>query len=277
MSFSWNAGEGDMYRSLCSLVDNEGYFKSERQAEFFRPRIEFKNYKSTKEAVDDSYLGGRVGREGHIARADSPKITAWFGIPRIKKDQYVLIVGGTMGFGGNRGLRPVSWAFVMDCQGVVKKYKLGYKEVATPDSAFREYKMGVEESKVKLEFTRVKVPSKELDVEPYEPTCKKQIETVGKNEKQIKDKKSKSQYIGTVGIRDTFVLKLVHNAEAEGRFGTSYIYFFEDVKENKVIWFSSRDKMLRKGNIYSVTGSVKGQEEYKGSKQTYLTRCKIEV
>ena len=63
------------------------------------------------------------------------------------------------------------------------------------------------------------------------------------------------------------------------------MHFFRDDNQNKLIWKTSKSlvKWLDNGEWFCPTegdritlkGTVKAHEEYKGEKQTVLTRCKI--
>lgn len=55
-------------------------------------------------------------------------------------------------------------------------------------------------------------------------------------------------------------------------YGIVYIYRFTDSEHNVYTWKTGK---YIGGNITSVTGTVKACKEYKGEKQTELTRCKV--
>lgn len=276
MGFDWNGHDGDMYRSLSGVVKNGGYFKTVKQAEFFRPR----NPERPRKGEESDLWGyGSVGQYHHTARTDAKFLKSCFGIPLIKKDQYVIILGATLRFGGGggHGHRVTGWAFVIDCQGVVKKYKLKYMEnERDPNNPGVFTGIGVDGSRTELEFSRSRDLNKELDVTMYDPTFKELKKQVAQKKKVIEEKNAKSRFIGNVNKREIFKLKLIHSVGSEGHYGMSYIYFFEDAMGNKVVWFSSRDVGLEKGRVYVVKGTVKSHDMYNGINQTYLTRCKIE-
>ena len=84
-----------------------------------------------------------------------------------------------------------------------------------------------------------------------------------------------SQHVGEVGKRQVFasltVLKVV---DIDGEFGTTHLHIFRDEAGNLLKWFASNER-LQTGNQYNVKGTVKKHDEYQGTKQTMLTRCKV--
>lgn len=88
--------------------------------------------------------------------------------------------------------------------------------------------------------------------------------------------KATSQFVGEVGQRITFTSQ---NSSlvwwGENMYGVSYLYKFVDEKGNIYTWFGSRGYDMEEGDIFSVTGTIKGHEEYNGVNQTQLTRCKL--
>lgn len=85
-----------------------------------------------------------------------------------------------------------------------------------------------------------------------------------------------SQYQGTVGASMTFKgLTITSVMPISGYYGTSYLYMFMDAEGNKFKWFANSELPNKAGEVVTVRAKVKGHEEYKGSKQTVLTRGKV--
>lgn len=61
----------------------------------------------------------------------------------------------------------------------------------------------------------------------------------------------------------------------DGYYGLTYLHTF--VKDGYTFtWFTSKDlEELEKGDIVTLKGTIKEHKEYKGYKQTVVTRCKI--
>jgi hypothetical protein len=100
-----------------------------------------------------------------------------------------------------------------------------------------------------------------------------------KREQVAKAEGKVSNHVGVVGEKIyNITVKLVKwNIYDGGRF-MSYIYIFEDASGNKMTWFSS-NKILDDGDlnkdIVLAVATVKEHGEFRGVKQTIITRCKI--
>lgn len=90
--------------------------------------------------------------------------------------------------------------------------------------------------------------------------------------------KTESQYIGNVGDKVDLKVTLasVHTYETNYSYYSelNFIYKFKDSNSNTIIWKTS-NKYLEEGKTYQIKGKIKKHNEYKGDKQTILTRCKI--
>lgn len=100
-----------------------------------------------------------------------------------------------------------------------------------------------------------------------------------KAKKEALAPKSESQYIGTVGdvITETVKLVGIHQYETHFTYSgeTNYIYKFSDENGNTIVWKTSSFQQINEGETYEIKGKIKEHSEYKGDKQTVLTRCKI--
>lgn len=86
---------------------------------------------------------------------------------------------------------------------------------------------------------------------------------------------SLSEYFGEVGERfydQTAVYKSCRGFE--GMYGWTNIYTFE-VGNDVLVWFTTCDLPLEKGDVVLLTGTVKKFEEFRGVKTTQLSRCKV--
>lgn len=91
-----------------------------------------------------------------------------------------------------------------------------------------------------------------------------------------KENKKPSEYMGMVGVRQEFTLKVNKIIVTDGYMGNSaYIHIMEDMEGNEFTWFSSGN-CLEEDKTYKVKASVKSHEEYKGVKKTIVTRAKAE-
>ena len=87
-----------------------------------------------------------------------------------------------------------------------------------------------------------------------------------------------SDYVGQCGdrLRDISAVVTSHFS-FEGAYGQTNVFRFEDEKKNVYTWFTSTSQSLQIGDPCLLTGTVKEHKEYKGEKQTILSRCKIKV
>lgn len=87
---------------------------------------------------------------------------------------------------------------------------------------------------------------------------------------QFKD----SRHVGEIGKRQDFEVAVVSEHKVEGDYGTTSIYKMVDGAGNCLTWFSSSG-CLEEGKSYVLKGTVKAHDEYRGTKQTVVTRCKV--
>lgn len=83
-----------------------------------------------------------------------------------------------------------------------------------------------------------------------------------------------SHHIGQAGQKLRIKATYCFTAEFDSNWGTTYIHKFEDERGNVFVWKASKPIEANKGEIVFLNGTVKEHSEYKGEKQTILTRCK---
>lgn len=88
---------------------------------------------------------------------------------------------------------------------------------------------------------------------------------------------AESKYVGTVGKRETWTATLDFVTGYETAYGYTTVLKFKTSDGGCLVWKASNTELARSdvGNVYTVTGTVKKHEEYKGSKQTLVSRCKV--
>ena len=91
---------------------------------------------------------------------------------------------------------------------------------------------------------------------------------------------AKPEYIGTVGERIKIEAKYIRSASWDVRFAggmwgtaTQYLHTFHDKSGNVLVWKTSSPIGVSEGTDLTLAGTVKEHSEYKGQKQTVLTRC----
>lgn len=93
---------------------------------------------------------------------------------------------------------------------------------------------------------------------------------------KIESDASVSSFVGTVGEKVTFKATILEVKEIQTQFGASLLIIMADENGNQLKSFSTAqfayDAVV--GNTYTVTGTIKSHDTYKGTKSTMLTRIK---
>ena len=86
---------------------------------------------------------------------------------------------------------------------------------------------------------------------------------------------SPSKWQGEVGDRIDRTLTVIKVTPLEdGYYGPSTFFLFKDEYDNEYCW-TTGSKSLDLGATYEVRGTIKALQNYKGKKQTVLTRCRV--
>jgi len=96
-----------------------------------------------------------------------------------------------------------------------------------------------------------------------------------KTKEEEKEEKVESEFVGKVNDKIEIEVTLIKKFSYDTIYGTTYIYKFEDQSGNTLVW-KTGSKELKENEKYKVKGTIKEHEEYRGEKQTQLTRCKVE-
>ena len=105
-----------------------------------------------------------------------------------------------------------------------------------------------------------------------------------KAEKEARDKANaeiaaKSNYVGEVGKRVSFAPESIECVTSwETMYGTTFLYKMFDKAGNEFVWKSTSSNNpigCADEEITEVSGTVKEHKEYRGVKQTELTRCRF--
>jgi hypothetical protein len=85
-----------------------------------------------------------------------------------------------------------------------------------------------------------------------------------------------NDYLGVVGEKIELVATVKSDTDIDGQFGKIQLLRFEDATGNSLVWFNNGKVVdVEVGKQYNIKGTVKKQDEYKGRKQTSITRVKI--
>lgn len=108
-----------------------------------------------------------------------------------------------------------------------------------------------------------------------EKVWKLDLDSLKKSAYKAQNNIKASEYVGN--IKDKVELEVVFQFRAswDSDFGTMNLYSFTDLNGNLIVWKTGNYFELESGDHVTIKGTVKDHSEYKGEKQTVLTRCKI--
>ena len=81
-----------------------------------------------------------------------------------------------------------------------------------------------------------------------------------------------SEYVGTIKKRQVMNLRLIGIKTMDSFYGATFLHTFEDDKGNVVVWFASQDSEMEVGETYKVKATPKTHKEFRGVKQTTVSR-----
>lgn len=101
-------------------------------------------------------------------------------------------------------------------------------------------------------------------------------------ENTIKARKSISEHVGQVGDKLEIVVTYTHTAQWANNYGYGYwtegvtnLHTFKDEQGNILVWKTELFIDADEGTKMLLKGTVKEHSDYKGIKQTVMTRCKL--
>jgi hypothetical protein len=87
--------------------------------------------------------------------------------------------------------------------------------------------------------------------------------------------KFESAFVGAEGEKVTVDVCLTRVSGFDSRFGHTNVYTFEDKNHNLLVWKTGTCLDIEVGAYVTLTGTIKEHFEYRDTKQTVLTRCKL--
>lgn len=170
---------------------------------------------------------------------------------------------------GGSGKQPASW----------KEYTPEYEAKLETRRAKRRAKW-LEDHKEELE-AQAREEEERRQREEAERKAKEEAERL--EQERIEAQKKKSQYIGEVGERITLEAVYEFTAWFERKsfagYGMETVYIINfRAGDDKLIWMTTKGapQLINEGDKIKLIGTVKEHKEYKGEKQTSLTRCRME-
>ena len=89
------------------------------------------------------------------------------------------------------------------------------------------------------------------------------------------ERKDCSEYFGNIGDKIEREVTLVNKHETQSYYGYMCYHTFKDDEGHTFVWMTSSRPCLAIGNAYKIKASIKEHTEYKGEKQTFITRVKV--
>lgn len=86
-----------------------------------------------------------------------------------------------------------------------------------------------------------------------------------------------NEYTGEIGKRQDFDVTCTKTLGIEGNYGVRTMVKFADPDGRIIIWWATGEVELEVGKQYRIKATVKKHEEYKGWKQTIVTRAKCTI
>lgn len=103
------------------------------------------------------------------------------------------------------------------------------------------------------------------------------IEAIKKAEYKKQNNIKASEYVGEIKDKIDIEATLKFWVNWDSEYGTQTLYSFLDDNNNIFVWKTSNWLDLEKETKVNLKGTIKDHKEYRGDKQTVLTRCKIAV
>ena len=97
---------------------------------------------------------------------------------------------------------------------------------------------------------------------------------ISKAQMEYEREKFHSEFVGKIGDKVSIEVDVERVAGYETQWGYTNVFTMIDADGNFFIWKTSSGSM-DKGSHVKVSGKIKEHSEYKGVKQTVLTRCKV--
>ena len=87
-----------------------------------------------------------------------------------------------------------------------------------------------------------------------------------------------SEYVGKIGEKIKNVIVTIQKiVPCESYYGISFLILMTDESGNVFKWYSSRRHDIEEGDKVILNGRVKDHSEYRGTKQTVVTRCSLQA
>lgn len=111
------------------------------------------------------------------------------------------------------------------------------------------------------------------------PTYQRELNTQiasKKKENELAEEAATSEYVGEVGSKVSLDTESVECVSCvDSIYGMTYLLKFSDADGNIYMWSTSNGYVKEIEGLKHIAGTVKRHEEFRGVKQTWLTRCRV--
>jgi len=109
----------------------------------------------------------------------------------------------------------------------------------------------------------------------YEREIGRTVEFAKRDQEREEKNKKAFAWIGEVGEKITARVTCVDTKYINSNWGVTILCKFETEEGLRLAWFASRDPALDAQAWFTLTGTVKAHNEFKGAKETVVTRAKV--
>ena len=92
---------------------------------------------------------------------------------------------------------------------------------------------------------------------------------------QPPQKVQESEFVGTIKERKLFNVSCKKISGFDGNYGWTNKYSFQDKDGNILVWLTSSYEDFVSGMNYTIKGTIKSHKEFRGIKETQITRCEV--
>ena len=107
----------------------------------------------------------------------------------------------------------------------------------------------------------------------YAPTLMLKLQDCIAKQKDKEKSAEESEYVGSIGDKSEFDVTVTGCFGFESQYGYTYVNTFKTTDNNVLVWITS-SKAFDIGKTLKIKATIKEHKEYKGTKQTVLTRVK---
>ena len=84
-----------------------------------------------------------------------------------------------------------------------------------------------------------------------------------------------SEHVGEIGERLEMNLEVMTCKHFDSAYGVRTLVKFKSVEGSILVWWATGERVVKNGERFAVRGTVKEHKEYRGVKETTITRCKM--